>query len=97
MTTESDLAVGIIKAAHDLGLVVPEDLSIITLGNQFNCMRKEPQLTCFESNVPQTVQLAWDKLKKQLKDPNTQKSKTVVRTNRFFFGTSTMYYKGDKK
>ena len=97
MTTESDLAVGIIKAAHDLGLAVPEDLSLITLGNQFNCMRKEPQLTCFESNIPQTVQVAWEKLKKQIHDPNCQKSKTVLKINRFFFGTSTMYYKGDKK
>lgn len=95
MVTEASLAVGVMKAAGDLGLTVPKDLSLITFGSQFECERKEPQLTCFKSGH-RTIPVVWSKLLKQINDPMCKKSKTVIGVNDFFFGTSTMYYKGEK-
>lgn len=98
MTTEASLAIGIMKAASDLGLTIPKDLSLITFGSQFDCERKEPQLTCFESNTAEIARnVIWKKLKGQLENPKHKPSKTVVPAGKFFFGNSTRYYKGEKQ
>ena len=97
MATEASLAIGIMKAASDLGLSIPKDLSLITFGSQFDCERKEPQLTCFESNIMEIARnIIWKKLKGQLEKPKYKPSKTVVPAGKFFFGNSTRYYKGEK-
>lgn len=95
MTSDASLAVGVMKAAGDLGLTVPKDLSLITFGPQFDCERKEPQLTCFESNH-RAVQCIWEKLRGQMNNPKYKKSKTVIPVSKFCFGTSTRYYKGEE-
>lgn len=96
MTTDADLAVGVMRAAQELGLSIPADLSMLTFGASFTCMRMVPQLTCFKPHVEEMIRHVVQKMKNQLRNINCRKSITVSNHLEFLFGSSTKYYKEEK-
>lgn len=62
MASDDTLAVGALKYAKDLGLTVPQDLSIIGYNNSLIATCSEPELTSIDNNVEALCNGCVDKL-----------------------------------
>ena len=83
------LAVGVAKAAGQLGFRIPEDLSIIGGGSQVIGKVMTPELTSTPSYPERSAALAVEKLLAQLHDPEHRKSVTVLRIDELVIGGTT--------
>lgn len=50
-TTNTSMAEGVISAIHDLGLQIPEDISVVSFGNLTLPLFYRPQITCISRNA----------------------------------------------
>lgn len=83
------LAVGVAKAAGQLGFRIPDDLSIIGGGSQVVGQVMTPELTSTPSYPERSAALAAEKLLAQIQDPEHRKSVTVLRIDELVIGGTT--------
>lgn len=83
------LAIGVAKAAGQLGFRIPDDLSIIGGGNQVIGKVMTPELTSTPSYPERSAGLAAEKLLLQIRDPGHRKSVTVLRIDELVIGGTT--------
>ncbi|MPN20811.1 HTH-type transcriptional repressor PurR [bioreactor metagenome] len=83
------LAVGVAKAAGQLGFRIPEDLSIIGCGSQVVGQVMTPELTSTPSYPERSASIAVEKLLTQIRNPAHRKSVTVLQIDELVIGGST--------
>ena len=88
------VAFGIIDTAKKLGLSVPEEFSIIGCGGLTGGMPPgTPILTTTRSLPEETARSAVEKLLRQMREPDTPCSTTVVRVDTICYGETTRIYR----
>ena len=87
---DAPMAIGCLRAAEQLGLSVPQDLSILTAGSQWLCSIVNPALTSLTAyDEVKIARHALEKLFGQIDNPEYRKSITVLpRDNKVVFRRS---------
>ncbi len=98
MVTDGPMASGVLKAATKLGVRVPEDLSLITMGSSWLCEQTSPPLTGTGSaDEPNMVEAMVERLFRQITDPSHKQEPLILESGKIVFRSSTQFYKGALK
>jgi len=78
-TGNDEMAAGVYKVAHEMGLSIPEDLSVIGYDDSATALRLWPVLTSVRLPVREMGRLAMDKLfRRQVKKRQSEPETTEV-------------------
>lgn len=83
------IAFGAIKQLKREGLKVPEDVAVIGMDNIDSTDYAETSLTSVDTNTKETCMIAWDLLKKKIKNPYYKSQQTITLNSRLIIREST--------
>lgn len=75
---EDDIAIGVIKAAEENSLRVPEDLAVIGSGDRYSCSNMKIPLTTFSDKLEEVGTLCFGMLNKLLKNQKIKNPKITL-------------------
>lgn len=83
------IAFGAIKQLKREGLRVPEDMAVIGMDNIDSTGYAETSLTSVDTNTRETCMIAWDLLKKKIKNPYYKSQQTITLEAKLIIREST--------
>ncbi len=89
------LAIGVYKAATQMGFRIPEHLSLIGCGGLEIGKVITPELTTMPSHPRRSAKIALEKLFARIFDPNHKCSATILRFDELEIGGSTRFIRGE--
>ncbi len=69
---------GTLAAVNDLGLKIPEDISVVAIGDREEAKFYRPKLTTVRVSEEEHIRLAWDLIQKRLNNPNRSPDHATV-------------------
>ena len=82
------IAFGAIKQLKREGLKVPEDVAVIGMDNIDSTDYAETSLTSVDTNTKETCMIAWDLIKKKIKNPYYKSKQTITLNSRLIIRES---------
>lgn len=79
--SEDDMALGVMRAAEELSLKVPEELSIIGHGNRYSTVNMKIPLTTFEDKLDQIGAKSLEMLCNKIKNKNIKTQKVILESD----------------